>query len=249
MKIKRFQRKLFPLLFWLGVWVIAYLATGQELLIASPVSVMKRFAFVTEATFWRCVGMSLYRAAMAYGLGVVCACILAVLCHLWQWADDLVRPALAVVRATPVASFIILALVWLSSSNVPILTGMLMVVPVVFSNVKEGMDSADPQLLEMAKLFQWSRWKTFRRVIIPSVRSTFLAACEACVGLCFKASIAAEVIGTPKNAIGTQLYSAKIYLETDTLMAWTLVVILLSMGIEKLLRHVIRGGEKRVHRA
>ncbi len=249
MKIKRFQRKLFPLLFWLGVWMIAYLATGQELLIASPVSVMKRFAFVTEAAFWRCVGMSLYRAAMAYGLGVVCACILAVLCHLWQWADDLVRPALAVVRATPVASFIILALVWLSSSNVPILTGMLMVVPVVFSNVKEGMDSADPQLLEMAKLFQWSRWKTFRRVIIPSVRSTFLAACEACVGLCFKASIAAEVIGTPKNAIGTQLYSAKIYLETDTLMAWTLVVILLSMGIEKLLRHVIRGGEKRVHRA
>lgn len=249
MKTKRFLRKLFPLLFWLGVWVIAYLATGQELLIASPVSVMKRFAFVTEATFWRCVGMSLYRAAMAYGLGVVCACILAVLCHLWQWADDLVRPALAVVRATPVASFIILALVWLSSSNVPILTGMLMVVPVVFSNVKEGMDSADPQLLEMAKLFQWSRWKTFRRVIIPSVRSTFLAACEACVGLCFKASIAAEVIGTPKNAIGTQLYSAKIYLETDTLMAWTLVVILLSMGIEKLLRHVIRGGEKRVHRA
>ncbi len=249
MKIKKFLRKLFPLLFWLGVWVIAYLATGQELLIASPVSVMKRFAFVTEAAFWRCVGMSLYRAAMAYGLGVVCAYILAVLCHLWQWADDLVRPALAVVRATPVASFIILALVWLSSSNVPILTGMLMVVPVVFSNVKEGMDSADPQLLEMAKLFQWSRWKTFRRVIIPSVRSTFLAACEACVGLCFKASIAAEVIGTPKNAIGTQLYSAKIYLETDTLMAWTLVVILLSMGIEKLLRHVIRGGEKRVHRA
>ncbi len=249
MKIKRFQRKLFPLLFWLGVWMIAYLATGQELLIASPVSVMKRFAFVTEAAFWRCVGMSLYRAAMAYGLGVVCACILAVLCHLWQWADDLVRPALAVVRATPVASFIILALVWLSSSNVPILTGMLMVVPVVFSNVKEGMDSADPQLLEMAKLFQWSRWKSFRRVIIPSVRSTFLAACEACVGLCFKASIAAEVIGTPKNAIGTQLYSAKIYLETDTLMAWTLVVILLSMGIEKLLRYVIRGGEKRVHRA
>ena len=247
MKIQKILRKLFPLLFWLGVWVAAYLATGQELLIASPVSVMKRFAFVTEASFWRCVGMSLYRAGMAYVLGIVIACVLAVLCHLWQWVDDLVRPVLAVIRATPVASFIILALVWLSSSNVPILTGMLMVVPVVFSNVKEGIDATDPQLLEMGRLFQWSRWKIFRRIIIPSVKTTFLAACEACVGLCFKASIAAEVIGTPKNAIGTQLYSAKIYLETDTLMAWTLVVILLSMGIERLLRCMIRGGEKRVH--
>ena len=247
MKIQKILRKLFPLLFWLGVWVAAYLATGQELLIASPVSVMKRFAFVTEASFWRCVGMSLYRAGMAYVLGIVIACVLAVLCHLWQWVDDLVRPVLAVIRATPVASFIILALVWLSSSNVPILTGMLMVVPVVFSNVKEGIDATDPQLLEMGRLFQWSRWKIFQRIIIPSVKTTFLAACEACVGLCFKASIAAEVIGTPKNAIGTQLYSAKIYLETDTLMAWTLVVILLSMGIERLLRCMIRGGEKRVH--
>ena len=247
MKIQKILRKLFPLLFWLGVWVAAYLATGQELLIASPVSVMKRFAFVTEASFWRCVGMSLYRAGMAYVLGIVIACVLAVLCHLWQWVDDLVRPALAVIRATPVASFIILALVWLSSSNVPILTGMLMVVPVVFSNVKEGIDATEPQLLEMGRLFQWSRWKIFQRIIIPSVKTTFLAACEACVGLCFKASIAAEVIGTPKNAIGTQLYSAKIYLETDTLMAWTLVVILLSMGIERLLRCMIRGGEKRVH--
>ena len=249
MKIQKILRKIYPLAFWLAVWFAAYLATGQELLVPSPASVLKRFAFVTEATFWHCVGMSLFRAAVAYGLGVLLACVLAPICHRWHWVDDLIRPALTVVRATPVASFIILALVWLSSSNVPILTGVLMVTPVVFANLKEGMDAVDPQLLEMAHVFGWSPWKTFCKVTVPSVRSTFLSACESCVGLCFKASIAAEVIGTPKNAIGTQLYSAKIYLETDALMAWTLVVILLSMALEWLLRRIIRGGERRGHRA
>lgn len=248
-KLKRLLRKALPLAFWLAVWAAAYAAVGQDLLLASPLQVARRFAFVAEAPFWRAVGMSLWRTASAYALGVALACLLAAACRASRLLDDLIRPALAVVRATPVASFIILALVWLSSSNVPILAGVLMVVPVVFANVREGMDAVNPQLLEMARLFGWGRWKTFRRVTGPSVLPTFLAACEACVGLCFKATIAAEVIGVPKNAIGTRLYNAKIYLETDSLMAWTLVVILLSMLLEKLLRKAIERGMRRGHHA
>ena len=248
-KVKRALRKAFPLIFWLLVWAACYRAVGQDLLLASPLQVVRRFAFMAEAPFWRCVGMSLWRTAAAYMLGVIIACALAVACHLSKLLDEVISPALLVVRATPVASFIILALVWLSSSNVPILAGVLMVVPVVFANVREGITSTDPQLLEMAKLFGWSRLKTWRRVVIPTVLPTFVAACQACVGLCFKATIAAEVIGVPKNAIGTQLYTSKIYLETDNLLAWTLVVIILSLVIERLLKAAFERGLRRVHHA
>ena len=247
--VKGLLRKAFPLLFWLLVWAVCYRMVNQDLLLASPAAVARRFAFLGEAPFWRSVGMSLWRTGLSYGLGVFIACVLAVVCHASKLADEVIRPALSVVRATPVASFIILALVWLSSSNVPILAGILMVVPVVFANVREGIDSTDPQLLEMARLFGFSRWKTWRRVIIPTVLPTFVAACEACVGLCFKATIAAEVIGVPKNAIGTQLYNAKIYLETDALLAWTLVVIILSMAMEKLLKALFERGMHRGHHA
>lgn len=247
--IKRILRSIFPLAFWLAVWAVLYFAINQDLLLAAPWDVAKRFAFVATAPFWRCVGMSLLRTAMAYVIGVAVACVLAAICHAWKLADEVVRPALAVVRATPVASFIILALVWLSSSNVPILAGVLMVVPVVFANVSEGIRSIDVQLREMARLFGWGRLKTLRHVTIPSVLPVFFAACEACVGLCFKATIAAEVIGVPKNAIGTQLHSAKIYLETDALLAWTLVVIVLSMALEKLLKSAFKRGKRRENRA
>ena len=248
-KLLRALRKAFPLLFWLLVWAACYRAVGQDLLLASPGQVFARFSFVREEFFWRCVGMSLWRTAAAYGLGVALACLLAALSHASALLDELIRPALAVVRATPVASFIILALVWLSSSNVPILAGMLMVTPVVYANLREGIASTDRQLLEMARLFGWSRWKILRRITIPSVLPTFVAACEACVGLCFKATIAAEVIGVPKNAVGSQLYNAKIYLETDALLAWTLVVILLSMALERLLKAAFERGMCRVHHA
>ena len=251
--MKKALRKVFPLLFWLLVWAVCARAVGKELLLAPPSAVLRRFTFLGEASFWHTVGLSLWRTALAYGIGVVLACALAALCSLWWWLDDLVRPALAVIRATPVASFIILALVWLSAANVPVLAGVMMVLPVVYASAREGIASTDRSLLEMAQMFGWSRGKTWLRVIVPSALPAVLASCEACVGLCFKAAIAAEVIGTPKNAIGTRLYSAKIYLETDSLMAWTLVVILLSILIEKLLRlgihRLLEGRLHHVHHA
>lgn len=246
--VKRLGRRvLLPVAFWLAVWELCYRAVGQDLLLASPGQVVAYLAGGMNATFWGCVGMSLVRTGAAYVLGVVLGVALAVLC---QWAPllgEVIRPALAVVRATPVASFIILALVWLSAGNVPILAGLLMVVPVVYANVTQGIEAADPQLLEMARMFGWKRPKVWRRILLPTALPPFLAACEACVGMCFKATIAAEVIGVPRNAMGTQLYHAKIYLQTDALMAWTVVIILLSMVTEKLLREAIERGRRRVH--
>ena len=247
MNIKQILRKLMPLAFWLAVWAVASRLVNQELLLASPVSVLKRFAFVAEAAFWQSVAMSLWRTGAAYVLGVVIACVLALACHASRLVDELISPALSVVRATPVASFIILALVWLSSGDVPILAGVLMVVPVVFANVREGLTAVDPRLIEMGRMFGWNRWKRLRHIALPSVLPTFVAACESCVGLCFKATIAAEVIGVPKNAIGTQLYTSKIYLEHDALFAWTLVVIILSMLLEKLLKRAFERGLRRAH--
>lgn len=251
--LKRLARALFPLAFWLLVWAVCAWAVGQDLLLAPPSQVFRRFSFVGEASFWRTVGMTLGRTALAYLIGVAAACLLAVVCYLSPLLDALIHPALAVIRATPVASFIILALVWLSSSNVPVLAGALMVVPVVYASTREGFDAADPQLLEMARTFRWSGRKRWLHIMIPSALPACLTACEACVGLCFKAAVAAEVIGTPKNAIGTQLYNAKIYLENDRLLAWTLVVILLSVSIERLLRRLIalalKGRLRHVHPA
>lgn len=245
-KARKWLRRALPLAFWLAVWAVAAQIVDQELLLASPMAVLRRLTLLGEGAFWRSVGMSLWRTAAAYIIGVAAGCALAALCHASRLADDLVRPAMTVIRATPVASFIILALVWLSSRNVPILAGALMVAPVVFASVRQGLAAVDGQLLEMARMFRFGRVKTWRRVILPSVTPTFLAACEACVGLCFKATIAAEVIGTPKNAIGTNLYQAKIYLESDALLLWTLVVILLSMAIERLLKRVFRSAERRL---
>lgn len=239
---RRWAGKAFSALFWLSVWALCYRAVGQDLLLASPRQVCARLWQLSgEASFWQTVGASLLRTALAYALGVLGAALLAAGASAVPALRQLIAPAMTVVRATPVTSFIILALVWLRADRVPVLTGVLMVLPVVYANLMEGIASTDPQLLEMARMFRFGRLRTAWRVYVPSALPTFAAACEASIGLCWKATVAAEVLGVPRGAIGTQLYNAKIYLETDALMAWTVVVIVVSMALERAFVHAMRG--------
>ena len=230
------------LLFYLLLWSAAARWVDQPLLLPSPWSVISRlFELLPQSLFWKTLGGTLLRTLEAYALGILAAVVLGALCCRFTFADALVSPALSAVRATPVTSFIVLALVWLSSSHVPVLTGFLMTLPVVFSALTQAVRAIDPRLTEMAALYRFGQRSTLRHVVLPSVLPAFAESCLASIGLCWKAVVAAEVIGVPKMAVGSRLYEAKIYLETESLLAWTLMIVLLSVALENLLRKAAAG--------
>ena len=241
-RLRKIGKRVIPILFWIGVWEAAYYLVHKDLLLASPVQVFRRLGMVTEAAFWKTVGTTLLRGAEAWLAGILAGGALALLCHASKVADMLAQPMIGMIRATPVASFIILALVWLGASEVPVMAGLFMVLPIAFAHVTEGLRGIDPQTKEMMTVFRYSRWKRFTAVSLPSLLPGLTAACETGVGLCFKATVAAEVIGAPADAIGSMLRNAKVYMETDALIAWTLVVILLSVALEKLVGFLLRKG-------
>jgi len=217
----------------LAAWI------DQPLLLPAPAEVLaKLFALLPAPTLWRTLLHTLGRTLSAYALGIAAAVVLGALCLRFRAAELLLSPLLSAVRATPVTSFIVLALVWLSSSRVPVLTGMLMTLPVVCSALMQAVRGIDPKLLEMAKLYGFGRVKTLTQIYIPSAMPAFVSSCLAAIGLCWKAVVAAEVIGVPKLAVGSRLYEAKIYLETDSLLAWTIMIVLLSVLLERLLRRL-----------
>lgn len=229
------------LLLYLLLWTIAARVVDVPLLLPAPAAVMTRLlSLLPQRTFWLTLGGTLLRTLEAYVLGVALAVLLAALCCRFRAADLLLSPLLSAVRATPVTSFIVLALVWLSSARVPVLTGLLMTLPVVYSAVVQAVRAVDGRLLEMARVHGFGPGRTLRHIIVPSVLPAFVESCLAAIGLCWKAVVAAEVIGVPRLAVGSRLYEAKIYLETDSLLAWTLTIVLLSVLLEALLRRAAR---------
>ena len=229
------------LAFYLALWAVLAARIDQPLLLPTPVSVLQRLAaLIPDPLFIQSLGATLLRTLLAYGLGIACAVLLGILCVKCRMIELLLSPLLSAIRATPVTSFIVLALVWLSSPRVPVLTGFLMTLPVVYSALVQAIRAIDPKLMEMARMYGLGRRKTLVHVVIPSVLPAFVQSCLAAIGLCWKAVVAAEVIGVPKLAVGSRIYESKIYLETDSLLAWTLTIVLLSVLLEALLKKAAR---------
>jgi len=231
-------------LFWLGVWQLAAAAVGQELLLPGPAAVGRRLLeLAAGAVFWQTALASLLRIFGGLLLGVALGALLAGLTAWVPLLDWVLTPAVKVVRATPVASFILLVYLWVERGRVPGLISALMVLPVVWGNVTRGIAETDPQLLELARAYGFGRGRTLRRIYIPSVLPYFASGCRTALGLAWKAGVAAEVLCQPQNAIGTQIYNTKYYLETPSLFAWTLVVIALSFLLEWAVGGLLRRAE------
>ena len=229
--------------FWIVLWQVIHMIIGQSILIPSPLSVFLRLCeFITLGEFWISVATSLFRVLSGLFLGTVLGIVLAVLTAKVPLLKALFSPALHIVKATPVASFIILAILWLSVENVPVFTAMLIVLPAIWANTEKGILSVDKKLLEMGKVFKLSQKESFLRITVPSVKPFFIAALNSAVGMAWKAGIAAEVICPHGKSIGAALQDSKIYFETVDTFAWTAAVVILSVLLEKLLLHFTSKG-------
>ena len=228
-------------LLWLIVWQLAAMTVGQAVLLASPVDTLAALVrLVGQGGFWASVGFSLARIACGFLLAIALGSLLAACAAHSRILKTLLSPLLAVIKATPVASFIIVALIWVPSRGLSVLISFLMAFPVIYLNVAEGVEQLSPELCEMSQLFRVPFFRRLRYFYLPALLDHFYAACAAALGLSWKAGIAAEVIGIPAGSLGEKLYEAKVYLNTPELFAWTLVIIALSVLTEKLVLRLLR---------
>lgn len=234
--MKKILKALGVLAFWLAVWALLASAVEQPLLLPGPLLVLRRLlVLLGTPQFWRTVAATLVRILCGIIAGTLLGTLLAVLTCRSRLAHALLRPLLTVIKSTPVASFIVLVIIWVGRDVLPSVIVVLMVLPVVWANVAAGIAGTDRQLLELAQVFRFSAGRRLRRIYLPSVLPHFLAALRSALGLAWKAGVAAEVLTVPGVSIGKMLIEAKLYLEIPDLFAWTLVVILCSLAIEKLL--------------
>ena len=230
--------------FWLGVWqVCAFLVDrrlegrGNELLLPYPATVWSVLTGLAgTGEFWAAVCSSLGRIALGLVCGLGLGALLAVLTCASRWADRLLSPAIRVVRAAPVASFILLVLLWTGRNNVPAVIAAMMVVPVVWDNLSRGIQAVDKKLLELGRACRFPRIKVVNLIYLPSLRPYILTALTTAAGLAWKSGVAAEVLCLPEPSLGQRIYYTKYYLDIPELFAWTAVTVALSLILERLLR-------------
>ncbi len=238
---KKNLTKIIAIVLWLIVWHITAACINKPLLVPTPSDVAVRLSeLIVTAVFWKTVFFSFIRMFLGFIAGVIIGVLFATISYISKTLHHIFYIPLSVIKATPVASFIILALLWIKDGLISAFITMLMVTPIIWTNVYEGLKNTDKKLLEMSKVFRFSLNKKIKYVYMPQIKSYFLAAVLTTSGLGWKAGIAAEVIARPDNAIGSFINDSKVYLETTDLFAWTIVVILISIFLEKIIKLILK---------
>lgn len=225
----------------LAVWQLAAMSVGSRILLATPWQALSRLlALLPTAGLWRTVGCSLVRISGGFLLALALGVLLALAAYRWPPAETLLRPYVVVIKSVPVASFIIICLIWMSTRQLAVFISFLMVFPVIYSNTLQGIKSADGALLEMARVYRVPFSRRLGYIYAPQVKPFLLSGCSVALGMSWKSGVAAEVIGVVGGSIGERLYEAKVYFQMTDLLAWTVVIVVCSVGFEKLVLWLLR---------
>lgn len=249
MQNKRLLGKVVSVAVALLIWQAAAMLLNMEFLIASPFSVAKRlFGLLTDGGSYIILWQSFYRIVLGFLLGTLAGVLLGVLAGRSRAIETLLWPYMITVKSVPVASFIVIALIWLSSTVLSVFISFLIVLPIIYNNVLEGIRGADRKMSEMADIFALSLNRRIIYVWLPALKRFLLSSAKSAAGLAFKSGIAAEIIGIPAGTVGEQLYNAKVHLESASLLAWTVLIVAASAIFERvflwLLGRIYDGLEK-----
>lgn len=240
-------RKIMIFLFWLVLWQTAALLINNSILMAGPREVgVALVRLIQEKSFWYSIAVSSVKISTGFFMAFWGGMFVGWLAFSRPLLREILAPAISFMKSVPVASFVILALIWMGSGRLSTLISFIVVFPVIYVNTIAGLDSTDKELLEMAQVFHIRGWRKGRCLHWPALLPYLSSSCKTALGMSWKSGIAAEVIGVPERTIGEQLYFSKIYLNTAELFAWTLVIILVSAGFEWLFLALLhRAGNRK----
>ena len=225
----------------LAVWQAVSMILGMDMLLVSPLKVLARLATIwREKGFLSTLLFSMCRIFGGFLLAFLAGIVMALLAGHFRAVEILLWPYVVTIKSVPIASFIILCLIWFTYTQMTVFIAFLIAFPVIYTNVLQGIRSTDPMMVEMAKLYKVQGLRRLFYIRLPGIMPFLTSACGVGIGMAWKAGVAAEVIGVINGSIGQKLYDAKIYFQNADLLSWTVIIILLSVAGEKLFVRLLR---------
>lgn len=242
---RRFARKAGIIAFWLAIWQLLDVIIDNRLVLAGPIRVAQALVEqIGQPDFWVICGASFGRIALGFLLSFVVGFLLALVSCRHRLFRDFVDPIISLLRTIPVASFIILLLIWVGNQALTVFLAFFIVLPLIYTNMVTGFESVDRQMLEMARVYGLSRWRTFLYIYRPAFMPFLMSSTKISLGMTWKSGIMAEVLATPKPSIGKEMATARTFLDTPDLLAWTVVVMVLSFLFEKAFMELLKRANR-----
>lgn len=184
---------------------------------------------------------SLIRVFITLAVDSLIAFAFGIISGLNKNIEDFLSAPESILKSSPTIAVLLLALIWFKSNMTPIFVASLIVLPILYRNIVDGVKNIDKNLIEMSYDFNVHFGKRLKSLYLPCIRPFLKNGYVLSTGFAVKVVIMAEVLSQPKYGIGSAFQTAKVQLETASIFAWTgiavLLAALLQRGVKKVFLH------------
>ncbi|WIF94007.1 ABC transporter permease [Caminicella sporogenes] len=211
------------------LWKFLSLIIDSEIILPSPEkTLIELISIIKQKTFLRAVFNTIFRSLTGFFISLILAVIIGILSGIFKPVHYIFKPIVGIIKSTPSIAIILLSLIWLGSEYTPILVGFLIIFPILYSNIIEGIRNVDEDLIEMANIYKVKKWRIIKEIYFPSILSYLMAGAVTCLGLNLKVVIAAEVLSQSVVSIGEGLQFEKYNLNTAGVFSWVIIAVIIS---------------------
>ena len=230
----------------LGVWAIGAAVADSEFVLPDIGTTFAKLGEVfTTSDFWSGLGWTMLRCVISYAISVAVAGAAFFVCSISQIVSRIVRPIISALRTLPTMALSILFAIWAGATVAPVILGVLVIMPMLFSALWAKTVTVPKELIETARLFGAGRVRVFTCATLPYAASALPESLATAFSFGIKIIIAAEIIMQTANSFGMLMSISYTYLKTAKLIAYVLIAVVLSVVSEYVIRAVLFFGLKR----
>lgn len=239
--MKKFIIKITSLIFWIAIWQILYNWVDAKFLIASPFDVgINIYSLLLKPETWSLIVYTTLRIMIGFIFASCVGILLGTISYVLRFLKELIDVLISIIKIAPIVSFIIFALVYMETVFVVPFISFLMVLPIFYYATYESLTDIDKKMIEMANMYEYSFWSKVKYIYLNESKKNLVSAIESGIGFAFKSGITAEILVLPKESIGMMLYNSKIYLDGLSLISYTVILILISIVLEKTIKYLVK---------
>lgn len=217
----------------LGIWQIAAWSIHNDFLMPYPIEVLSTMIKqCSDISFYSILFATLSRSLCGLLVAFLIGGICAILSFYFVYFKHCISPIILLTKSIPNIAYIIIILVWFGSESSAVIITFLILFPVIYANIYEGLQSMDQDLKDVLRIYPEKRMTTLYKVYLPMLVPTINASLSSGLGLSFKVGVMAEIIGQVQIGVGRQLNIARFNMDMTTIFAWTLWIIILLIIID-----------------
>ncbi len=231
----------------IGIWGVAYLAAGNELLLPSFFDCVKAAGqALGQKSFWIGFSSTLLRVLIAFLISASLAVVFAVISYLLPVFGGIFSKITAALRTLPTLAITLILLVWTNATVAPVAVAFLSLFPMLYAGYFAALAEVDAGLIEMSKVYRVPLKSRIFRLYLPSIAPYALRESTAAVSFALKLVVSAEVLANTYKSLGGLMQEAKLYYEMPTLFALVALTFLTGLCLEGLGGLLASAVERRV---